>query len=105
MNITVDTIRLRGARLLCDKVRPVGSGEDVKIGSLYTPAQSTRNRASYGMRAHVLRVGPGVKETIPEGSDILIDEFGGRPIWDDGHELPLWIVGESEVMGVLSEAP
>lgn len=89
--------------MLCDKVRPAGSGDDIKSeGGVFLPAEASRIRSSYGMRAHVLAVGPAVdSKDIHPGCDIIMDEFGGRPIWDDGHELPLWIVGESEVMGVL----
>ena len=97
-------MRIRGARLLCDKVRPAGSGDDVKsAGGVILPAQSARTRASYGLRAHVLKVGSGCGPDITPGVDVIIDEFAGRPVWDDGHELPLWLVGESEVMVILEE--
>ena len=105
MAINTNTIRLKGARLLCNKVRPVGTAKDAKSeGGLFLPEQSTRARASYGVRATVLSVGPKVIDPdLRPGVEIIMDEFGGRPIFDEGRELPLWLVGESEVMVVLDE--
>lgn len=106
MALSIDKMRLKGARLLCDKVRPAAEANQVSEGGLHIPQQSIRTRSSYGVRARVLAVGPKVvSDEIHPGSEVIIDEFAGRPIYDNARETNLWIVGESEVMVVLDGTP
>ena len=107
----VSSLRLRGPRLLVDKVGAPGPSDTAFVGdgTLVAPAQHERTRRTYGILAHVLAVGPGIQPgDINVGDAVLIDEFAGRPLWRDSREQPLWIVGDSEVMCVIApmaEAP
>lgn len=94
-------LRLRGARLLVDKVVAVGRAQEYKLPSgLIAPAQIERSRRTYGLLARVLAVGPGCVD-LRVDDEIIIDEFGGRPVWWKNHETPYWIVGEGEVQCVI----
>lgn len=97
------SLRLRGARILVDKVAPVGAAQVERVSEhLFAPAQSARSRQVYGIIAHVLAIGPGIDPTdIAVGDRVIIDEFAGRPIWWDDRTLPYWIVGDSEIMMAL----
>ena len=93
-------LRLRGARLLVDKVGAVGASQERRVTSgLFMPAQTERIRRTYGIEARVLAVGPDIDPAdIQVGDRVIIDEFGGRPIFWGNREQPYWIVGDGEVM-------
>lgn len=96
-------IKLRGARLLLDKVRAPGFSQERKTSSgLFIPAQTERLRATYGLLARVLAIGPGIDPNeIKPGDTVYIDEFGGRPLWWGSVVQPYWIAGDHEIMCVL----
>jgi co-chaperonin GroES (HSP10) len=101
-------IRLRGARVLIDKVRAPGFSQERKTASgIYLPAQSERVRSTYGLLARVIAVGPDIDPgDISPGDTVYIDEFGGRPLWWGGRAQPYWLAGEHEIMCVLrAETP
>jgi co-chaperonin GroES (HSP10) len=100
----LSSLRLRGARILVDKLAPVGAAQVERVATesgvpLFAPVQASRARQTYGIEAHVLAIGPDIDPAdIAVGDRIIIDEFGGRPLWWDDRTLPYWIVGEGEVM-------
>jgi len=93
-------LRLRGARILVDKLAPVGAANVERVTDhLFAPVQAARKRQTYGIEAHVLAIGPKIDPAdIAVGDRVIIDEFGGRPLWWNDRVLPYWIVGEGEVM-------
>ena len=101
---TLSSLRLRGARLLVDKLTPVGAAAVERVTDhLFAPAQAARERQTYGIEAHVLAIGPDIDPAdIAVGDRVIIDEFGGRPLWWNDRTLPYWIVGEGEVMIAIS---
>ena len=100
----LSNLRLRGARILVDKLAPVGAAAVERVSDhLFAPVQSARERQTYGIEAHVLAVGPDIDpQDIAPGDRVIIDEFGGRPLWWNDRTLPYWIVGEGEVMIAIS---
>lgn len=102
--LAVTDIRLRGARILVDKLAPVGADAVERVGTagLFAPVQAARKRQVYGIEAFVLAVGPAIDPAdIKVGDRVILDEFAGRPLWWNGRTLPYWIVGEGEVMLVV----
>lgn len=98
---SLSQLRLRGARLLVDKFEAVGAATErmSDSGRLIIPALGERTRRTYGISARVLAIGPGIDPAdIAVGDTIIIDEFGGRPLWWHDRTLPYWIVGIGEVM-------
>lgn len=96
-------IRLRGARVLVDKVRAPGFSQNRRTTSgIILPAQSERVRSTYGLLARVLAVGPDIPaDDVRPGDTVYIDEFGGRPLWWGQRAQPYWIAGDHEIMCVL----
>lgn len=103
MKLTVENVKLRGRRLLVSKPTALIGSEIRKIegSKLFAPGASTESRRGWGLKATVLKAGPGIVEEIPVGSTILVDELAGLPLWDDDTESHLWLVGEGEVMAVI----
>ena len=103
---SLSNLRLRGARILVDKLAPVGAATVERVTDhLFAPVQAARERQTYGIEAHVLAIGPGIDPTdIAPGDRVIIDEFGGRPLWWNDRTLPYWIVGDGEVMIALGHA-
>ena len=103
--IELDTarIRLRGARVLIDKVRAPGFSQERRTtNGIYLPAQSERIRSTYGLLARVIAVGPDISpDDVRPGDTVYIDEFGGRPLWWGMRAQPYWIAGDHEIMCVL----
>jgi co-chaperonin GroES (HSP10) len=98
-------LKLRGARLLLDKVGAVGATQERRTeGGLFMPVQTERTRRTYGIEGCVVIVGPDVTEDIRVGDRVIVDEFAGRPLWWGTSALPYWVVGEGEVMIVLRDA-
>ena len=100
----IESLRLRGARLLIDKVAAVGSHGEHRVGdgTLFAPGGNERVRRTYGIEGLVMAVGPDIApDDIQPGDRVIIDEFAGRPIFWNDRRLPWWIVGDSEVMIVL----
>ena len=102
--LTLDRLKLRGARILVDKVAPVTADVQHVSEHIVAPIASERTRQLYGVEARVLAIGPDIDTAdIAPGDRVIIDEFAGRPIWWGDCALPYWIVGEGEVMVVLCE--
>jgi len=93
-------LKLRGARLLVDKVVAIEDLDVRRVSEhVLAPANDARTRATYGIEARVLLVGPGIDpDDIRTGDRVIIDEFAGRPVFWNGRRLPYWIVGDGEVM-------
>jgi len=108
--LDLSRLRLRGARILVDKVAPVGAASVERVTDhLFAPVQAARSRQTYGIEAYVIAVGPDIDPAdISVGDRVIIDEFGGRAIWWGDRRLPYWIVGVGEVMialGARVDAP
>lgn len=101
--LTLDRLRLRGARILVDKIAPVGADGIARMDSgLYAPAQHERVRQLYGIEAHVLAIGPDIDaDDIAPGNRVILNEFAGQRLWWGDAALPYWIVGEGEVQVVV----
>lgn len=99
----IASFRLRGARIIVDKLAPVGADGTTRMESgLFTPAAHARVRQTYGIEAHVIAVGPAIDpDDVRVGDRVIIDEFGGRALWWGERALPYWIVGDGEIMVVL----
>lgn len=101
---SIERLRLRGARILVDKLAPVGAATVERVTEhLFAPVRAARARQVYGIEARVLSVGPDIDPAdIAVGDRVIIDEFAGRPIWWNDRVLPYWVVGEGEVMIALA---
>jgi len=102
MDLDLGRLKLRGARLLIDKVTPVGSSEEHIVGDaglIIAPAANERVRRTYGIEGRVLAVGTDIDpDDVAINDRVIIDEFAGRPIFWGNRRLPYWIVGIGEVM-------
>jgi len=100
----ISKFRPRGARILVDKLAPVGADQTRRIDTdsgvtLYAPAQHERTRQVYGIQAHVIAIGDAIDPAdISVGDRVIIDEFAGRAVWWNDRVLPCWVIGEGEVM-------
>jgi len=103
--LDISRLRLRGARILVDKVAPVGAAVVERVTDhLFAPVQAARTRQTYGIEAYAVAIGPDIDPAdISVGDRVIIDEFGGRAIWWGDRRLPYWIVGSGEVMIVLGD--
>lgn len=104
-DFSLDRLRLRGARLLVDKIVAVEDLDVRRVSEhILAPANDARTRATYGIEARVLACGPDISpEDIRVGDRVIIDEFAGRPIFWNDTALPYWIVGDGEVMVILRD--
>lgn len=71
--------------------------DQVKRGELII-VQNEYTRKTYGLVAKVLRTPAELAERFPVGCSILIQEFGGIPIYAGGTEGDAWIVSESDIL-------
>lgn len=105
----VNQFRPRGARILVDKLAPVGADQTRRIDTdsgvtLFAPAQHERVRQVYGIEAHVIAIGDKIDPAdISVGDRVIIDEFAGRAVWWGDRVLPYWVIGDGEVMLAISQ--
>ena len=102
----VSQFRPRGARILVDKLAPVGADQTQRTATgLFVPAQHERVRQVYGIEAHVIAIGDAIDPAdISVGDRVIIDEFAGRAVWWGDRVLPYWIVGDGEVMLAITDS-
>jgi co-chaperonin GroES (HSP10) len=55
----------------------------------------------FGLECVVLKRHPDVEMSIQVGDTVIIPEFAGTPIVM-GVEVPFWVVGEGDIMGVVT---
>jgi co-chaperonin GroES (HSP10) len=77
--------------------------QDIKESrSIIIPETAKKVPKEFGLECTVLKAHPDVDPSIPVGATIIIPEFAGNPIVI-GVEVPFWMVGEGDVMAVVSE--
>jgi len=92
----------RSKRLMITKPR-VDKGERKSTGGIIMPDQTSAEMAESGWLCVVLAAGddcdPDVR--VP-GTVVVVSEFSGIPIMDttEDNPLPVWVVGEGDVMCV-----
>lgn len=92
----------RPGRLIVNRPRPLQEEGPRKLRSgLYAPAQEERVRREFGCSALVLKVCATDTHGIAPGDEVIIPEYGGTPLYWD-RELPYWIIGEGDVMAVIT---
>lgn len=92
--------------LIVTEPRAVGTREELQTsetGKLYIPQESNTIRATYGCVCKVLKAAEDMKEAFPEGSGLLIHEFGGHPIYGDDSLTRAWIISEGDIMAKVAD--
>jgi len=104
VSFTLDQVRVLGARLVVTRPEPLeGYHENATTtGGLVLP--TTHRRREWGQVATVTSVGPGVREPIKVGDQVVIGEFSGVPIFDGSMVTDHWVIGEGEIMCILPPA-
>ncbi len=78
------------------------SGRQLDSGVII-PDIAARVLREFGLICTIFKVGPGVDPDIVPGTQAIISEFSGKPIFI-GREVPYWILGEDEIMLIIADA-
>jgi hypothetical protein len=68
---------------------------------LMVPEVARSVMKEFGLICTVLKVGPDVDPEVQAGAAAVIPEYAGMPMYL-GRETPYWILGEQEIMVILS---
>lgn len=92
--------------LLCSRPHRDVSAQLTKTpGGVIKPEQAQHVLGEYAFTCTVLKTPVDCPLEIREGSVVVVPQFGGKMVYDTtrGQETELWIVGVSEVMGVMED--
>lgn len=95
-------IRPTGARLVVTKPTIAAyHSSRITAGGIEVPDMALRALKEFGLLAWILKVGPLCTQDIAAGMAAIIPEFGGKPIYLH-RETPYWIIGEGEILALLT---